>query len=555
MTNYRFSLERANVKHICPGCTQKTFKRFIDKVTGQYIDDKVGLCDRIKECTYKLGPAEFFKSNPSKRPPAGSSRNFPQRLVDTPKPEPSAIDSDLFRSCLKGYNKNPFVIGLVNLFSLEAANRVIKDYRLGTAKMFEWSVIFFQITIDGVIRTGKIMSYNPHTLKRDKNKINWVHKQIGHEGYVLQQCFFGEHLLRIYPNKPVAIVESEKTACIASLEFPQFVWLATGGVGNLSAEKFTVLKGRTVFLFPDLDLYEKWNARLPLLRSIAPKTEIVDFLKIHADQAEINAGFDLADYIIHYTRLRNIRNNNICDDRATPPTLSTPATHSVQSSHQLIDSQTSTPQLLHAEVDIKALEFICYTIGGTESISFQLMCEELTSEKKATVLANQKTELEKDNIDDIDFENLPNIKLFMYSYGWDYFRFPKMCHTGCIAIGLSSFLPSWQREKISSRINQIFRLPNVILASDALCCNFCIIVYVEPITTFKDQEKFLLYTRYLSHILKVPQEYFEEFMGISYAFCPGLLVNYDNGSILNWESLELLLKEELNSGRSLNRPD
>jgi hypothetical protein len=66
---------------------------------------------------------------------------------------------------------------------------------------------------------------------------------------------FGEHLL-IDKTKPVAIVESEKTAVIASVYLPQFIWVAVGSLTNLNAEKCNVLKGRTVTLFPDLNGFD-----------------------------------------------------------------------------------------------------------------------------------------------------------------------------------------------------------------------------------------------------------------------------------------------------------
>ncbi len=40
---------------------------------------------------------------------------------------------------------------------------------------------------------------------------------------------FGEHLLPMNRGKPVAIVESEKTALVAAYYLPEYVWLASGG--------------------------------------------------------------------------------------------------------------------------------------------------------------------------------------------------------------------------------------------------------------------------------------------------------------------------------------
>jgi len=72
------------------------------------------------------------------------------------------------------------------------------------------------------------------------------------EDFNLQQCFFGEHLLTIYPDKYVGIVESEKLAIIASCIMPELVWLAAGNLNGLSIEKCQTLKGREIILYPDL---------------------------------------------------------------------------------------------------------------------------------------------------------------------------------------------------------------------------------------------------------------------------------------------------------------
>ena len=67
--------------------------------------------------------------------------------------------------------------------------------------------------------------------------INWIHsimkkRQLLPEDYNLVQCLFGEHLLRIYPDRIVVLVESEKSALIASGVYPNYIWLATGKVST-----------------------------------------------------------------------------------------------------------------------------------------------------------------------------------------------------------------------------------------------------------------------------------------------------------------------------------
>ncbi len=76
------------------------------------------------------------------------------------------------------------------------------------------------------------MLYNSETGKRIKepyNHVTWVHSVLHKGDYNLKQCFFGEHLLSEDKSRPVALVESEKTALVASYYLPQFLWIASGG--------------------------------------------------------------------------------------------------------------------------------------------------------------------------------------------------------------------------------------------------------------------------------------------------------------------------------------
>jgi hypothetical protein len=145
------------------------------------------------------------------------------------------------------------------------------------------------------------MLYSPTTGKRVKNlepPVYWVHKAIKQSEFELRQCLFGEHLL-IDKTKPVAIVESEKTAVIASVYLPQFIWVAVGSLTNLNAEKCSILKGRTVTLFPDLNGFEKWSSKAKELSQLAIFI-VSDLLERKATEAEKKQGFDLADYLIRF---------------------------------------------------------------------------------------------------------------------------------------------------------------------------------------------------------------------------------------------------------------
>lgn len=68
-------------------------------------------------------------------------------------------------------------------------------------------------------------------------------------------CNFGDHLLQDRPTAEVCLVESEKTALIAALTYPDKVWIAVGSKNNLTPERCKPYIGRTITIFPDRDGY------------------------------------------------------------------------------------------------------------------------------------------------------------------------------------------------------------------------------------------------------------------------------------------------------------
>ena len=100
-------------------------------------------------------------------------------------------------------------------------------------------------------------------------------------------------------TKPVAVVESEKTALVAALFIPDFIWLATGGMhGCFNSETMQVLGGREVVLFPDLKATEEWRRRLPMLESFCRRATCSDMLERIATGAQREAGLDIADFLL-----------------------------------------------------------------------------------------------------------------------------------------------------------------------------------------------------------------------------------------------------------------
>ena len=164
--------------------------------------------------------------------------------------EVDLINKDHLLDSLNNYDKNNFTVFLKKTFGKHITSDVINRYYLGTYKS---KVIFWQIDEDFNIRTGKIMEYNSETGKRNGTP-SWVHNYVKQD---YKTCLFGLHLINV-PNKPIAIVESEKTAVIMSYVNPYYNWLATGGISNISNAKLDILKGRDITLFPDHDAYDQW---------------------------------------------------------------------------------------------------------------------------------------------------------------------------------------------------------------------------------------------------------------------------------------------------------
>lgn len=304
-------------RHKCPKCGDPhSFTYYLDGSTGEVIDKNVGRCNHESRCGYHYTPKQFFIDNPVEK------ERFSTPVQQKPKQQPQCEISYIpFQYVEKSVSYNSsfvfFLCGLFDCYSLESRTieRLMQDYALGATK--NGSIIYWQIDLKGKVRTGKVMKYDPNTGHRVKgcNGVNWIHsimkkQKLLSEDFKLVQCMFGEHLLRMYPNKVVALVESEKSALIASGIYPEYVWLATGGKSQLSINKLNVLKGRKVIMFPDVDGFEYWKSRVKDLECIGCRVFVSDLLERNATEIERKNKIDLADWIILQlsTGIEEIRN-------------------------------------------------------------------------------------------------------------------------------------------------------------------------------------------------------------------------------------------------------
>ena len=145
--------------------------------------------------------------------------------------------------------------------------------------------------------TAKIVKYNTKTGKRNKAQYSnsWFHaykpikKELGITDKIQKKinCFFGENLVA-NNNKPVVIVEAEKTAIILSMLFENIVFIASGGLGKLKTLDYKFLLNRDVSLYPDNGASE-WH-------EIGKKR---NWFVSEILEAKGTKGSDAADYLEH----------------------------------------------------------------------------------------------------------------------------------------------------------------------------------------------------------------------------------------------------------------
>lgn len=253
------------------------------------------------------------------------------------KAVPKQVTDVLWRRCLSIGSQFCEAVVQNGYLTWEQMLHAAVRYRLGCTR--QRGVIFWQMDQEGRIHDGKVMYYGPdcHRLKDKPHHPTWVSTLICRRYHwqdcqQASHCFFGLHLLGhtdttditddkglatigtqeiCVPNKSVCVVEAEKTAFILSEHYPQYIWLAAGGLGELQVEKFRPLRGHKVILFPDTDpdgiAFRRWyDVAQAVMTSPfwegSPPIRVSPILELNANMEQKLAKIDLVEFLFYSER-------------------------------------------------------------------------------------------------------------------------------------------------------------------------------------------------------------------------------------------------------------
>jgi len=336
-TEHRYIFEKGSKKHHCPNCEKKRFVRYIDTQTGNYLPEQYGRCDREINCPqqeYNNPYLDGYAKAIWEQEQGNKTDWKPQQPKRIKKPvnntKKAFIPVEVLNYTRAGYEKNTFIQNLLTRvafpFEVQDIEKVISLYHLGTVQngYRKGANTFPFIDIQNNVRAVQVKQFDEqnHTtgtdflhsiIEKHHNRNNkplpeWLESYNKNETKV--SCLFGEHLLSKYPYNPVALVEAPKTAIYGTLYFgfpeqpTNLLWLAVYNLSSLNLNKCKALKGRNVYLFPDLSkdgkAFELWSNKATEIQNQLQGTyfHVSQLLEQLAPQQDKEQGKDIADYLI-----------------------------------------------------------------------------------------------------------------------------------------------------------------------------------------------------------------------------------------------------------------
>ena len=266
-----------------------------DHHTGNFIVYPKQNVFKCFACEAKGGPVEFVMRRMNVSFPEaicwlGKKYNIDTKMETTftpPPPRPVTPPPPMLilpmrmvtaRENLQG---DPLIEWIYKGVNWDAAQRhripeVLADYHVGHSR--QGMTIFWEIDDEQRVRSGKMMLYrhDGHRNRDARYKFDFIHAALfrdkrlpeyDEDKFTVKHCLFGLHLIDRYTmniKQDVCIVESEKTALLMAIAYgnhPMQVWMACGGLKNLTREKLKPIidRGRDIILYPDRDGIEKWK--------------------------------------------------------------------------------------------------------------------------------------------------------------------------------------------------------------------------------------------------------------------------------------------------------
>ncbi|WP_322970698.1 DUF6371 domain-containing protein [Faecalibacter sp. LW9] len=298
--NYKYVLEKysgSKSRFNCPNCKRKEFTRYKNIETNEYLPYEYGICNRLIKCGYKKYPSQNINT-------------ILENNVDNQLQVIEYLDQDILNDFENSNFKNPLFTFLKSYFDEIKVQKIFELYQVKTEKYYEnYLTIFPQFDQDFNLRALKKMRYNSQTGKRNKSFFQWYNPNKNY----LKQCLFGLHLINhpTYLKSKIVIVESEKTAIIGMLYFDQYLFLASGGMMNLTTEKLYQLNGKEIILMPDLSPINTKNSAFNYWKNKAEKIakevncsiSISTLLEDLGSVSQKENQYDLGDFIIENLKI------------------------------------------------------------------------------------------------------------------------------------------------------------------------------------------------------------------------------------------------------------
>ncbi len=278
--DFRFELEQhPKRKGKCPQCGHNQVFRFYQDLEGNRIDT-AGRCERVNSCGYH-------------KTPTGEDVVQRQIFTETPK-EVKVIhpSKELRKSFWFAVNQqgSPLHKYLINVLGISPEH--LKKWFVGSEfKHGKVLTVFVFVNRFQKCVNAKWFFYQDNG-KRNKTYTAHSLKQPEDQTKKYEICLYGEHLLDTEKQKPVAVVESEKTALIASYFFEDVDWIAISSKNGLTGEKIQALFGRKIYFLCDADKSGRENSSINNLKTYEQNYEVIDLFPDRED------GSDIADGII-----------------------------------------------------------------------------------------------------------------------------------------------------------------------------------------------------------------------------------------------------------------